>query len=102
MAGAAAIAAPARFSNVELELAGDVLRMKQIAAVLSGAMRISLSAPDLTADRAVAQGVMPLLVVGQEGTNKMPAPAKPEFAHAFGLPTTNFQTWAQETLTPIS
>ena len=102
MAVAAAIADPSRFNRVELELAGDCLTMRQIAAVLSDALDVLLSAPDLTVDEAIAQGMMPVLVVGQEWTNEMPAPARPEFAHALGVPTTDFRAWAQETLTPAT
>lgn len=100
VAVATAIEHPERFNRVELELAGDRLSMKAIAAVLSDTMNIDLKAPDLTVDEAVAAGMMPALVVGQEWSNEMPAPARPAFAHALDIPTTGFPQWAKETLAP--
>ena len=97
-AGAASIADPNKFNHVEMELAGDRLNMRQIAVVLSEVTGIPLSAPKLTADEAIAQGMMPVLVFGQEWTNDVPAPARPEFAHTLGLPTTSFASWAHQTL----
>lgn len=99
IASAVAFADPIGFNWVELELASDWLRMDEIAAILSKAMGIDLAAPNLTVDEAIAQGMMPALVVGQEWTNEMPAPARPD-AHGFELPTTDFRSWAEEKLTP--
>ncbi|MER5889439.1 NmrA family NAD(P)-binding protein [Streptomyces sp. NPDC001941] len=96
-AAAAAIAAPHRFHKVELELAGDVLTMTEIAATLSRALGVELTAPDLTQKEAVAAG-MPSMGLAQAHINESPQPARPEFARELGLPTTTFETWLREHL----
>lgn len=100
VAVAMAVENPDRFNGLQLELAGDRLSMREVAAVLSDTMGIDLEAPDLSADEAISAGMMPVLVVGQEWSNEMPAPARAAFAHELGIATTDFRQWAEATLVP--
>ncbi|WP_399894789.1 NmrA/HSCARG family protein [Streptomyces sp. BBFR51] len=94
-AAAAAVARPERFDGVELELASDHLSMTEIATILSGHLKTTLTAPDLTEDEAVAAG-MPDMGFGQSHLNESPQPALPEFARKLGLSPTSFETWVRE------
>ncbi|MCP2342194.1 NmrA/HSCARG family protein [Actinomadura rupiterrae] len=97
-AAAAAIAAPERFHTVELELAGDLLTMSDIAEILSRVLGTELTAPDMTEQEATAAG-MPAMGFAQARVNEHPQPARPEYARDLGLPLTTFQTWARDHLT---
>ncbi|ADI08872.1 NmrA family protein [Streptomyces bingchenggensis BCW-1] len=94
-AAAAAFADPERFNGVELELSGDELTMTEIAAVLSRASGTELTAPDMTAEEALAAG-MPEFAVGHEWLNLVDEPASPRYARALGLRVTGFAEWATE------
>ncbi|MET8405232.1 NmrA family NAD(P)-binding protein [Streptomyces sp900116325] len=96
-AAAAAIAAPERFDRIELELAGDLLTMTDIAAVLSHALGTELTAPDMTEEEAIAAG-MPGMGFAQARINEESQPARPEFARDLGLPLTTFKAWARDHL----
>ncbi|MET7323161.1 NmrA family NAD(P)-binding protein [Streptomyces sp. NPDC005549] len=93
-AAAAAVAEPERFDRVELELASDLLTMREIAEILSSHLRTTLAPPDMTEDEAVAAG-MPDMGFGQASLNEFPQPALPRFAHDLGIPLTPFGTWAR-------
>ncbi|MFS8199339.1 NmrA family NAD(P)-binding protein [Streptomyces sp. CWNU-52B] len=92
-AAAAAFAEPQRFHEVELELASDYLSMSQIAETLSRALGTDLSAPDLTEEEALAAG-MPPMGASHDRLNVTGQPARPEYASAFGIPLTTFESWA--------
>jgi uncharacterized protein YbjT (DUF2867 family) len=94
-AAAAAIAAPERFNEVELELASDYLPMTEIAEVLSRALGSPLAAPDMTEAQALAAG-MPPMGASHEWMNVAGQPARPQFARDLGIPLTSFETWAQQ------
>jgi uncharacterized protein YbjT (DUF2867 family) len=94
-AAAAAITAPGRFDGVELELASDYLSMTEIAEVLSRALGVRLSAPDMTEEQALAAG-MPAMGASHEWINVTGQPARPQYAKDLGIPLTTFDTWAQE------
>jgi DNA-binding MarR family transcriptional regulator len=94
VAAAAAFADPARFDGVELELAGERLSMTQIAEVLSRALGVELTAPDMTPEQAIAAGASPF-AVQNDWQNEIGHPARPEFARALGIPLTSFADWAQ-------
>lgn len=93
-AAAAAFADPARFHGVELELASELLTMTAIAEILSRALGVELTAPDMTAKEAVAAGA-PAYSVRHEWQNEVGHPARPEFARALGIPLTSFAEWAE-------
>lgn len=96
-AAAAAVSAPDTFDGVELELAGEVLTMTEIAATLARALGTDLTAPDLTEAEATAAG-MPPMGLAQAHINEHSQPARPEFARALGLPLTSFAAWARHHL----
>ncbi|GAA3422303.1 NmrA family NAD(P)-binding protein [Streptosporangium vulgare] len=97
-AAAAALTAPERFHEVELELAGECLTLTDIAKVLSGALGAELAAPDMTPEEAVAAGMPRWGVTSHEFLNATGQPARPEYARAFGIPLTTFEEWAREHL----
>ncbi|WP_410632989.1 NmrA family NAD(P)-binding protein [Amycolatopsis sp. cmx-4-83] len=97
-AAAAAFADPARFHRVELELASELMTMTDVAAILSRALGVELTAPDMTAEEAVAAGA-PAFAVRHEWQNEVGHPARPEFARALGIPLTRFADWAGKHLT---
>ncbi|MFH8491297.1 NmrA family NAD(P)-binding protein [Streptomyces longisporoflavus] len=101
VAAAHAFADPDRFHEVELELAGDRLTMKQIAQTLSATWGVSVNAPSMNVEEALAAG-MPAWGAGHEWNNAVTQPARPEFARALGLPLTTFADWAREHLTAAS
>ncbi|AUX40014.1 NmrA family protein [Sorangium cellulosum] len=92
---AAAIGDPEKFNKREIELAGDLLKMREIAAILSDVWGKRIEAPSLSPAEALAQGLMPEFVSSQERMNEEVSPARPEHAHALGLTTTDFKTWAR-------
>lgn len=94
-AAAAAIADPQRFDRIELELASDHLSMAEIAEVLSRALGVRLSAPQMTEREALAAG-MPAMGAHHEWLNAVPQPGRPRYARELGLPLTSFDAWAQE------
>ncbi|WP_314176468.1 NmrA family NAD(P)-binding protein [Streptomyces winkii] len=96
-AAAAALSAPGKYHRVELELASDYLTMTQIAGVLSGALGVPLTAPDMTEDQARAAG-MPDMGATHEFMEVVGQPARPEFARALGIELTSFEEWAREHL----
>ncbi|MEV8287316.1 NmrA/HSCARG family protein [Streptomyces niveus] len=98
---AAAVAEPARFHGVELELASDHLTMTEIAKVLSHSLGVELTAPDMTPEEATAAG-MPDMGFGQAQLNEYPQPARPEFARALGVPLTSLEEWAHAHLRPTA
>ena len=96
-AAAAAFADPDRFHGRDVQLAGDMLTMTEIAAVLSEVLGRRIEAPVLTAAEAVRRGMHPAMTSMMEWSDEVGNPARPEHAHEFGLPTTDFRTWAART-----
>ncbi|MEE4492026.1 NmrA family NAD(P)-binding protein [Streptomyces sp. BE230] len=92
---------PDRFHQVELELAGDLLTMEQIAQTLSAAWGVPVTAPSMTVEEALAAG-MPMWGAGHEWNNVVLQPARPALARELGIPLTTFAAWADERLTPVS
>ena len=91
---------PARFHGVELELASELMTMTAVAEVLSRAWGVELTAPDMTAEEAIAAGA-PAFAVRHEWQNEVGQPARPEFARALGIPLTSFADWAATHLTAL-
>ena len=99
-AAAAAFADPERFDGVQLELAGDVRSLREVAAAMSEALGATIEPPTTTPEQAVAAGLMPELAQAQQLTNDDPGTARPELAHALGIPTTTLQQWCEAVLRP--
>jgi uncharacterized protein YbjT (DUF2867 family) len=93
-AAAAAFADPDRLHGLDVQLAGDVLTMTQMAAILSEVLGRHIEAPVLTAAEAVERGMHPAMTTMMEWTDEVGNPARPEDARRLGLPTTDFRTWA--------
>lgn len=98
-AAAAAVAAPERFHEVELELAGDHLSMNEIAQILSRVLGAPITAPDMTLQEALAAG-MPPMGASLDWLNTAGQPARPEFAGELGIPLTGFEQWANDHMRP--
>ncbi|KND37228.1 NmrA/HSCARG family protein [Streptomyces acidiscabies] len=98
-AAAHALRDPDRFHRVELELAGELRTMEQIAQTLSAAWGVPVTAPSMTLEEALAAG-MPTWGAGHEWNNAVLQPARPAYAHELGIPLTTFTEWADEQLTP--
>ncbi|WP_129788894.1 NmrA family NAD(P)-binding protein [Promicromonospora panici] len=96
-AAAAALVAPERFDGVELELASDYLSMTEIAEVLSRALDVPLSAPDMTEEQALAAG-MPAMGASLEWMNVAGQPGRPQYARDLGIALTSFEQWARDHL----
>lgn len=96
-AAAAAIADPERFNGVELELAGDVLTLPQIANVLSKAWEEDIVAPPLpmSAEQALARGQVAPIVQSLEWIRDAGQRAKPEHLRAYGVEPSTFDAWAR-------
>ncbi|QKW43130.1 NmrA family NAD(P)-binding protein [Streptomyces microflavus] len=99
-AAAHAIQEPDRFHEVELELAGELLTMEEIARTLSTAWGVPVEAPTMSLDEALAAG-MPAWGAGHVWSNAITQPARPELALELGIPVTTFATWAREHLTAV-
>jgi Predicted nucleoside-diphosphate-sugar epimerases len=99
-AGAAVISNPEKFNKMDIELAGDYLTVTEIAETLSDVLGTKIEVLSLSPTQAREQGLMAELVSSQEWTNEVGSPARPEYAHALGLTTINFKTWANKTLRP--
>ena len=96
-AAAIAFTNPGRLDGLDVELAGDMLTMTEVAAILSEVTGRAISAPVLTPQEAVERGLLPAMVNGVERINENGSPARPEIARTLGLPTTDFRTWARRT-----
>lgn len=91
------IAEPERFDRGEIELAGDIRSLREIAAILSEVWKTKIEAPDLTEEEALAQGLLPAFVTSQVFMNQNPSPAHPDEARSLGLETQTFAKWARAT-----
>ncbi|MFJ2956550.1 NmrA/HSCARG family protein [Streptomyces sp. NPDC087270] len=100
-AAAHALRYPDRFHQVELELAGDLRTMEQIAQTLSAAWGVPVTAPSMTVEEALDAG-MPKWGAGHEWNNAVLQPARPAFAQELGIPLTTFAEWADEQLAPVA
>ncbi|MEU4807218.1 NmrA/HSCARG family protein [Actinosynnema sp. NPDC023587] len=96
-AAAAAFAQPDRFHGVELELAGDVVSFRDAAQILSQALGTDIELPP-SPEHVRAEGLPTALLHAQQHMSAHPAPARPQFAAHWGVPTTTFADWAKNTL----
>ncbi|WBB53123.1 NmrA/HSCARG family protein [Verrucosispora sp. WMMD573] len=94
---ATAFTDPGRLDGMDVELAGDLLTMTEVAAILSEVTGRTITAPVRTPQEAVEHGMLPAMINAVEQMNENGAPARPEIPRALGLPTTDFRTWARRT-----
>ena len=88
------VAEPERFDRREIELAGDIRSLREIAENLSEVWKTKIEAPELTPEEAVARGLLPAFVNSQIYINENPSPAHPDAARALGLAPQTFAQWA--------
>ncbi|MFB6634700.1 NmrA/HSCARG family protein [Streptomyces sp. NPDC056362] len=100
-AAAHALRDPDRFHRVELELAGELRTMEQIAGILTTAWGVRVTAPSMDVAEALAAG-MPAWGAGHEWNNAVLQPARPELARELGIPLTTFAEWAAQEPAPAS
>lgn len=94
-AAAAAILEPSRFDGVTLQLAGDVLSLREAAATLARLDGKAYVVESTTYEGAIAAGVHPGLATGLAFMNALPLLASPNVARSYGLSPTSFETWAR-------
>ncbi|QGZ96222.1 NmrA family NAD(P)-binding protein [Terricaulis silvestris] len=92
---AAAIAKPSRFSGGALELAGDVLTLPQVAALLTAASGTPVVAETKSPDAEIARGRSAGWVLSQQWLNEFGYPARPSHMEEIGLQPTPFSRWLQ-------
>lgn len=85
-----------KFNRVKIELAGDVLTMPEVAAILSAAWDRKILSPYKPAPDMIAAGAMPQMVLGQEWANQVGMPARPAHARAWGFKLMDLKAWADK------
>lgn len=85
-----------KFNHVSIELAGDLLTMPEVAAILSAAWDRNIQSPHKTAAEMIAAGAMPQMILGQEWANEVGMPARPAHAGAWGFKLMDLKTWADK------
>lgn len=98
---AAAVADPARFGDVPIELAGDHRTLPEVAAALGAAMDMAVTAETLDYDRLVARGQHDGWVQMQIWLNIVGYPARPAQMTALGLRPTRFEDWIASNISGI-
>ena len=94
-AAAAAFADPARFHGHAIELAGELLSLRQMAAALTAAGKPA-HVEHVTVEQGEARGMLPQLLANQAGMNTSEISADPAVAARFGIPMTSFADWAKQ------
>ncbi|MGI5499023.1 NmrA family NAD(P)-binding protein [Lentzea sp. CA-135723] len=94
-AAAAAFAAPARFHGHAIELAGELLSLREMAGALTAA-GAPAHVEHVTVEQGEARGMLPLLLANQMGMNTTEISADPAVAARFGIPMTSFADWAKQ------
>ncbi|WP_394618674.1 NmrA family NAD(P)-binding protein [Lentzea sp. JNUCC 0626] len=94
-AAAAAFADPARFHGHAIELAGELLSLRDMAEALTAA-GTPAHVEHVTVEQGEARGMLPLLLANQAGMNTSEISADPAVAARFGIPMTSFADWAKQ------
>lgn len=92
---AAAFADPARFHEQVIELASELLSLREMAAALTTASDPA-RVETVTAEQGIGRGMLPQLMDNQLGMNNRENTADPAVATGFGIPLTSFATWAAQ------
>jgi uncharacterized protein YbjT (DUF2867 family) len=100
-AAAAAFSEPQRFSGRKLELAGDLLTLPQIAALLSTAFGAEIEAKTTSPEAESARLRSAGWVLTQQWLNAFGYPARPSHMEALGLRPTTFSQWLQDQASPM-
>lgn len=78
-----------------LQLAGDLLTLPQITAILARLDGKEYVLESGTVEEAVAAGLHPGVARGMTYMNVSPVLARPEIARSYGLAPMSFETWAR-------
>ncbi len=95
-AAAAAILDPVKFDRVTLQLAGDLLTLPQVVAILARLDDKPYLVQAGTTEEAIAAGVHPGVAHGLAYLNVSPILARPEIARSYGLSPMSFETWLRK------
>jgi uncharacterized protein YbjT (DUF2867 family) len=98
---AAAIADPSGFAGRTLELAGDLLTLPQIAALLSTSYGVEIRAESNSPEAEIARGRSAGWVLSQRWLNAFGYPARPSHMEEFGLRPTTFSQWLRDGASPM-
>ncbi|GAA2595317.1 NmrA/HSCARG family protein [Winogradskya consettensis] len=101
-AAATAFGGAGTLDGVDLEMAGDVHTMTEIAAILTEETGRKVEAPVLTSDEAVARGMLPFMVNAVERMDVVGSPAHPGLLTERGLQATDFRTWSRKFASNLS
>lgn len=91
----AAIERPDLFQGRALELAGDLLTLPEIAAILSRVKGRRVLARTMAAEQVVRRGQHAGWVETQQWMNSVNYPARPQEMAACGVTPTSFENWAE-------
>ncbi|WP_172438684.1 NmrA/HSCARG family protein [Sphingobium yanoikuyae] len=91
---AAAIRQPMRFAGAVIELAGELLTLPSIAAILTAISGATVAALTCNADSLIARGQHHGWVQTQQWMNVVNYPARPAMMMHWGLAPTRFADWA--------
>lgn len=94
-AALAAITAPDRFAGQAIDLAGDLVMLPEIVAVLASVTGRPVDALTCDADSLVARGQHRGWVESQQWMNVVNYPARPHEMREWGLTPTLFADWAR-------
>ncbi|MBP2471939.1 uncharacterized protein YbjT (DUF2867 family) [Crossiella equi] len=94
-AATAAFADPARFHGHAIELASELLSLREMAAALTAA-GAPAHVEHVTPEQGKARGMLPQLIDNQVGMNRREVTADPAVAARFGIPLTPFAVWARQ------
>ncbi|WP_395649768.1 NmrA/HSCARG family protein [Brevundimonas sp.] len=97
---AAAFAEPSRFANAEIELAGDVLTMPEVASTLSQAWGETIRPETRLPEDLIARGQNPGWVKTQTWMNVAGYPARPDGMRLWGIEPVSLAKWAVTHLRP--
>ena len=90
----AAFAEPSRFANAEIELAGDILTMPEVARVLSQAWGETIRPETRLPEDLIARGQNPGWVQSQTWMNVAGYPARPDVMRMWGVEPVSLAKWA--------
>jgi uncharacterized protein YbjT (DUF2867 family) len=89
----AAFERPEQFSGQNINLAAEALTMDDVAAELSRAIGVAVTAHSVSPEAAVTAGLHPGWVRSQEWTNDLAYRADIPALARYGVPLTSFSAW---------
>jgi uncharacterized protein YbjT (DUF2867 family) len=90
----AALTDPDKFRDAEIEMAGDLLTMGEIAQILSDATGTPITWETISMDEVLSRGQSPSLLHTYRLLDGPGYPARPHHMERYGLLPTRFREWA--------